>query len=429
MKAWLLRQYQSAAARAAAGTLPVAAQRALDGVHLLVVLARESARDRLSQRAAMLSYWSVMAIVPLLLLGFAMTGPLGLADSTADAARALLYNTVLNDSVEELGSALDALLAAANLRTFGLVGVAGLLLSGSQLYFKVELAYNDIWDVRIRRGSMLRFMVFYALLTLGPLVLTWGLLAAAGSGHFSAFSRALPILLTGAGFVGAIRLLPNTAVHWRSAFAGGLLSAALFELAKFGFGVYATIFGAKDALARAFGSVALLPFTMIWLFVVWWVVLFGVELAYVLQHLRWMLTAQQLAARDPDGQPRSPDGFFAIALLTVIASGYAEGNGPMDVDALSRRCRVSPHAVQAALDVLEDAGLVVLCGGDAYMPARPPETILASEVLHAWRTRAGMHLRSDDPVAGPIEARLKMAEQTLAVSVASLGTTSEGEKA
>ena len=83
------RLYRNLAAGPLPRTSPVA-RWALEGMHIGVVLVREARRDRLHVRAAMLAYWTAVAIVPILLLGFSLIGPLGLGDSTSQAVRRLL---------------------------------------------------------------------------------------------------------------------------------------------------------------------------------------------------------------------------------------------------------------------------------------------------------------------------------------------------
>ena len=168
--------------------------------HVLAILGRESIRDRLHVRAAMLAYWTCVALVPLLLLGFAMTGPLGLTEQTLEAVRTLLYRSILKESVEDLGGLLDQLVDSTQLKTLGLVGVLGVMFIGSQLFFSTELAYNDIFKTRVHRSWLLtRFTLFYAAITLTPIVVATGFIMTARAGiggAGSAFELLTPWLLT-----------------------------------------------------------------------------------------------------------------------------------------------------------------------------------------------------------------------------------------
>lgn len=385
---WLRRLYEDAAAGRLGPTHHPAWRGLVELAHVAVVLAQETVRDRLHVRAAMLAYWTAVAIVPLLMLGFALTGPLGLADDTRDAVRQLLYDTILASSVEDLGAALDDLILRTNLRTLGAIGVLSTMFIGSQLFFNMELAYNDIFRARVDRSWILRFTLFYACITLGPILLAAGFVLTARLGadaQGSVLSALLPVLTSAPAFVVAIRLLPCTTVSWRAALSGGLVTAVLFESAKLGFGVYLDVFGTRDNMALIYGSVAFLPVFLIWTYVVWLIVLFGVEVAYLTQHHGSLVDAQRRVAADPHAQRRSADGFFALAVMTALTERYLQGRGPVSPSALADEMGADPRHVQSVVTILQDAELVVITDDRKVVPAKAPDRVPASEVLEAWR--------------------------------------------
>ena len=389
---WLRRLYEDAAAGRLGPTHHAGWRLLVDAVHVLVVLVHETIRDRLHVRAAMLSYWTAVAIVPLLMLGFALTAPLGLADDTRDAVRHLLYDTILASSVEELGAALDDLILRTNLRTLGTIGVLSTMFIGSQLFFNMELAYNDIFRSRVDRSWILRFTLFYASITLGPVLLAAGIVLSARFGadaaHAPVVRTLLPLLTSAPAFVVAIRLLPCSPVSWRAALTGGAITAVLFEGAKLGFGFYLDVFGTRDNMAVIYGSVAFLPVFLIWTYVVWLVVLFGVEVAYLVQHHGSLLDAQRRVAADRNAQRRSADGFFALAVMTTLTERFLDGRDPIPAVDLAEQMGADPRHVQEVVDVLKDAGVVILTDDRRVTPARSPEQIPASQILEAWREHA-----------------------------------------
>ncbi len=358
----------------------------LEVMHVTVVMLREARRDRLPVRAAMLAYWTAVAIVPILLLGFTLTGSLGLAENTRNAVRRLLYHTILADSIEDVGDALDALLDGANMGALGIVGVAGVMLVGAQLYLNAEQAYNDIFQSRLRRSFLLRITLFYAGITLAPTFIASGFLVTALlPGTSGLWGRILPVMLTATALVGAIRLLPCREVSWRASIIGGLFSALAFEAAKIGFGTYTNVFGTRDSLAGIYGSLAFLPVFLIWLDVLWLVVLAGVEVAWLAEHYDTLVGAQRRAVTDPHDQHRQPDALFALGLLGLIARHWLDGEGAVDVDALVHESGADPRHVQHTLDILEDAGLLIESEDKSFLPARPPHELSAAEILNAWR--------------------------------------------
>lgn len=385
MTAWLQRIYRDAVL---GGLTPRGAPvhaRLLELVHAGVVLAHESARDRLHVRAAMLAYWSSVAVVPTLLLAFAMSGPLGLVDQSRDAVLAFLYDTVLASSVTQVGAALDATLAQVNLKALGVVGVVGIMGIGAQLFFHVELAYNDIFGVRVRRSRLLRISLFYAGLTLAPLALAWGFVMTARLGPAADMvSLAAPVLVTAAVLVAGIRLLPCVAVSWRASLAGGLVSAFLFECAKQGFGLYTELLGASDNMARIYGSLALLPVFLLWLYVLWIIILFGVEVAFVTEHHRALVDEQRRHLVDVHAPHRRPDAFFALQVMLVISGRYLDAKGASSAEQVADRLGVSLLHAQTAMELLEDGGLLLETDGGRFLPAVPPSRMTGVQVMRAW---------------------------------------------
>jgi membrane protein len=415
MRTWLLRVYGDLAAGRIGPTDHPAARAAVDAVHVLVVLARETVRDRLHVRAAHLAYWTAVAIVPILMLGFALTGPLGLADSSRESVRQLLYDTILAGSVEEVGGLLDDLIEHTHLGTLGTIGVLSTMFVGSQLFFNAELAYNDIFRARVERSWILRFTLFYAVITLGPVLLASGFILSARLGAdgrvFPLFSRLLPLLISAPMFVTALRLLPCARVSWRAALTGGLVTALLFEGAKLGFGVYLDVFGTRDSLAVIYGSVAFLPVFLLWTYVLWLVVLFGVEVAWLVQHHGSLLDAQRRLAVDPHAATRTADAFFALAVMRAVGDHFQSGRGPASGAALAEASGLDPRHVQEALDVLISEGLLVLVDGARVLPCRPPDELPPSEVLAAWRRRTAPPLLG--PAAEAVDAALAAVDASM----------------
>ena len=427
MRIWLRRLYEDLAAGRLGPTHHPVYRTAMDVLHVLHVLVRETVRDRLHVRAAHLAYWTAVAIVPILILGFALTGPLGLAENSRDAVRQLLYDTILAGSVEEVGGLLDDLIAHTNLGTLGTIGVLATMFVGSQLFFNAELAYNDIFRTRIDRSWVLRFTLFYAAITLGPTLIATGFLVTArlGAGDVDVplFTQLLPVLVSAPLFVTSLRLLPCTRVSWRAALTGGVITALLFEAAKLGFGIYLDVFGTRDSMTVIYGSVAFLPVFLIWTYVVWLVVLFGVEVAYLTQHHGSLVDAQRRLAVDPHAPTRSADGFFALSVMAVISERYLAGRGPADVQRIAEETGADPRHVQKVVTVLAAEGLLLFTDDRKVMPGRPPADLPASVILLAWRRRAAPAVHG--PAAGAMHAALSAMDHALAGNLDALSTLGE----
>jgi membrane protein len=389
MSTWLQQRYEQLHAGLESGRHP---RWVVEVAHTVAILGKESVRDRLHVRAAMLAYWTCVALVPLMLLGFAMTGPLGLTEETRDAVRTLLYDSILAQSVEDVGGLLDQLLDTTQLKTLGIVGVLGVMFIGSQLFFSTELAYNDIFKTRVRRSWLLRFTLFYAAITLTPMVVATGFIMSSRAGiggAGSVLNLTAPWLLTTLVLISGIRLLPCKKVGWWAAIAGGVLSASLFESAKLLFGVYTHLVGTAQNMALIYGSVSILPIFLLWIYLVWLLILFGVEIAYLVDNYQPLLERQRRLVSDPNSLDRRADAWLAVTIMVLITRRFLAGDGPMPPSTLAEITGASPAHVDDCLHLLREAELLLHVEHGPYTLAVPPSSIRLSEVVAAWRERTG----------------------------------------
>ena len=401
----------------------------LEATHAGHVIFRSAVRDRLAVRASMLAYWTTVAMVPLFLLAFALMRPLGLTEETENTVRNFLLQTIVAGSTNDLTSLLSDIFASANFGTMGILGVTGVMGFGMQLYFKVERAYSDIFGVRLRRSLLQRFTIFYSAITLGPILLAMGVIASRkltvlAGGEITLWSRLVPLMFTAVALIIGIKLLPCVRVSWRAALIGGFSSAVLFELSKSGFIWYTTLFGTRDTMKVLYGSLGFLPVFLLWLYVLWLVVLVGVEIAYHVEHWKPLMDAQRRRAVDPNDERRQPDGFFALYVMSAISERYLRGDGPATIEYLSDDLRAYPNHILLVADVLVDAGLLVETEDQALVPSRPPHMIEAKDVIRAWRELAVPPLRPEIAGARLVDDGVGALEDALATSLA--GSRAEG---
>lgn len=372
----------------------------LTAIHAVSAFIRAIVRDELHIRAATLAYWTLVAIVPVFLLAFSLMGPLGLLEGASDRVKQALFATILSSSVAEVGTWLDTLLAQIRLEALGVIGFLGVLVAGSKMYFSAEQAYNDIFKVRLRRSWILRMTLFYALVTLSPLLLAAGVITTSQLGNSfiaNLVGRVVPVVLTGVAFVLAIKLLPQSNVKWSAALAGGLVSGVLFEVAKFAFGLYTLLLSASSTVARLYGSLALLPIFLSWLYLLWLIALLGVELAYVVQNANALLAAERDRLSGDSHWRKTPDALFGLQTMLVITASWIAGRGPASESDVAAWLGVSGPVVADALEILESAGQISRAEVGGYLPARPVETLAASAVVRAYRKASTPPTRADAP--------------------------------
>jgi membrane protein len=249
--------------------------------NLITEVFRRGAEERLPQSAGGLTLTTVLSLVPLLAVSFALFTRVPALQTAGDAIREHLLRGLLPPDIAR--TVLKHLLQfTGNARGLTLVGTLFLLASALLLLASVENALNRIWQVKKPRGLLQRLALYAGLLLTGPVLVgaswwaTSWLLAASGGllprepawlRHAAQFA---PAVLGGAAFACLFRFVPNTPVRTRDAVIGGLLAAAAFECGKRGFAIY---LANTPAYRTVYGAFAPLLAFLLWVYYSWFVTL------------------------------------------------------------------------------------------------------------------------------------------------------------
>jgi membrane protein len=176
-------------------------------------------------------------------------------------------------------------------------------------------------------------------------------------------------------------VVPNTRVKFGPALTGAAVAAVVWEASKWGFTQYLKF---STGQARLYGSIALVPLFLLWVYVTWCIVLFGLNVAYYLQHGRFHTAAQPVDL----AEPTIVDPAATLSLMGAMARRFESGK-PAEAADLSADLRIPTTVARDMLAGLQRAGLVNRIqrsddnGSDEplYALARPPERIGAEEVL------------------------------------------------
>lgn len=340
--------------------------------------------DRCAGMAAILTLHTLLSAVPL--IGTALL-VVGLMDETS-GRRLLsdLFRSLVPEGARANEMAAGAMALAENVTISNLGGLGFLvtLAVAFVLFQTLERTFNHIWRVTRRRSVLVKFTMFYTLATLGPLLILYSLAHPLVPGLDSALG--VPWLTSTLGLLALNRWLPNTTVNWRGALTGGLISAALIETAKFGFGIYATRF-ALATYEGLYGSLAILPILLVWSYLSWMVVLMGAQIAYVTDHRRSIALMGYLNRYVLDRLAiQQPSGRTAARLMLAIADHYARRDAGLREDLLAERFGLGLDVVQESLTRMERAGLVLEADGAGrlWVPGRPLDQITVVEVIELF---------------------------------------------
>ena len=282
---------------------------------------RRLREEKLPQVAGSLTFTTTLALVPLLTIVLAIFTTFPIFNAFRASLEGYFVQTVMPKGIAN--TIINNLTQFASKATrLSAVGAVALLFTSSAMMGMVERAFNQIWRVKRTRPLAQRVLMYWALLTLGPLL--FGLSLTVTSQLFMATNdlmRTVPFL--GALFytvvslaltTGAYTLLyvavPNRFVDWRDAVWGGLVAAIAFEIAKRLFGVFIKQFPNYTII---YGALAALPLFLLWMYVSWLITLVGALITAalpVVKYERWWYEPV-------------PGGAFvdAVAILKVLHGG------------------------------------------------------------------------------------------------------------
>lgn len=292
--------------------------------------------DNCFQYAGSLSYTTVFALVPLTVAVFGILSAFPVFEGWSQQLRVFVFTNF----VPAAGESIDAYLGqfADNASRLTSVGVVALFLSALLMMYSIEDAYNRIFRVTRPRRAVSRFVVYWTILSLGPLLVATGLamstylftlpLIADIDRGYALTDRLLTLVpgaVTWLALTLSYAIVPNTEVRWRHAALGALVATILFELGKRAFALYLTNVPSYE---RIYGAFAVLPIFLFWVYLSWNIVLLGASLSAVLSSFRYHTEERKL--------PTGHEFAAVLRLLEALAMAHAHGRG-LGLEALHDR--------------------------------------------------------------------------------------------
>lgn len=315
--------------------------------------------------AAALTYTTLFAVVPLMTVTFSVISAIPFFHGMGGQIQTFIFNNF----VPSAGAMVQEYLQGFSLQARHLTwaGILALAVTAFLMLINIEHAFNVIWHVRQPRRGVSSFLLYWAILSLGPLLLGIGFVVSTYIASFTLLSGPhplpgaatllglLPLICSIAAFTLIYATVPNTRVALRHALIGGVFTAILFEAAKQLFGVYVGLFPGYQLIYGAFAAV---PLFLLWIYLCWLIVLFGAELVCSLSSFR------------PSRHRRRPPLLNLLGVLRVMharqKSGLATSLAQLETDGW-------PLAVeewQALLEFLEKERLIVRSGAEQWMLSR-----------------------------------------------------------
>ena len=352
--------------------------------------------DRCFEEAASLGYTSLLAMVPLLAVIFGVVAAFPVFSEWSNKLRSFIFTNFVPAASGDIETYLNTFLASVSGLT--LPGTVFLILTALLLMFRIEVAFNRIWRVDRSRTVMNRVVMYWAVLTLGP-VLIGGAIALSAQNIFRplgldgmaspALHRMGVFVLQWMMFTLLFLLVPNRPVRIGHAMVGALLSALLFEIAKAGFVAYIS----NANYAVIYGALATLPIFLFWLYLIWIVILFGASLSA-------SLTTFADSEKELIIWPDKLDFQLVFRLVGHLWVAQRAGEKRSDTELMALEPHANNRQVQHLLRQMEVAKIVGRAGGENWVLLRDLEELQLSDLYGS----GSHHLPRVDVEVLPVES-------------------------
>ncbi len=314
--------------------------------------------DRSLEAAGALSYTSLLALVPLMAVMLGVISAFPVFDQWATDIETYIFSNF----VPAAGDTVHQYMTEFVGRTAGLTGAGTvfLIVTAILLMSSIEKNLNRIWRVRTQRQPVNRLVIYWAVLTLGPLLVG----ASLGlTSYFAALPLLAPEIVRGVlqelllktapffvaliGFALVFIVVPNRRVRWRHALAGAFVSALMFESAKAGFVFYVTNFPTYE---RLYGALATIPLFFVWVYVSWAVVLLGASVAAALTTFQYR--------RAEGAWPARREFQLAVRILGHFWQAQRRGQSLSVADLMDREAAANDEQLGRILAWFHDAKFI-----------------------------------------------------------------------
>lgn len=339
-------------------------------------------------RSAALTFYTLMSLVPIIAVVFAVVKGFGLADGLV----ANLYSLFPQNPeiVDYLVGFAEKALARTQGGVVAAVALVMLFWAVIRVFSSIESAFNNIWEVKVERSITRQYTDYIAVVLIVPLL--WIVANAVGnfaeqllgfddSWFFNLLSRLVSLAVIWMMFSLLYMIIPNARVRFRSALMAGIVAGTLFLVFQWGYLYVQRWMTSYNAI---YGSFAALPLLLIWLQTSWQILLFGGELSFAYQNSSRFGEERESLLVSYDQRRK----ILLATMLTVIRH-FRDQGGAVAADTIRDRLELPTRIVNDVLYQLVQAGqLIAVRSGDGdrevgYAPARDITEMTVYGVLEA----------------------------------------------
>ncbi len=350
------------------------------GIRIMLAAIKRFALLGHKTHAAALTYTTLFALVPLLTVTYSVLSMIpALQQSRGEIEQLLLGNLVPASGDALMGYLYQFSEQARQLTT---IGIVLLLVTAFMMLRSIENSFNQVWQLKEGRKGLSSFLLYWAILSLGPLMLSAGLavssyIASLGlwkedwvpSSGVLLLGVVIPYLTSFLAFTLIYWAVPNCKVPLKHAAIGGAFVALIFEIGQEIFAEATTFFPSYQLIYGAFAAV---PLFLLWLFISWSVILLGAEIVFLLGRKRLNDTDSFL--RNEDDQSSMNQDVLGLNVINIMADYQARGEGLaaeslftlLEKKSQNTAANISRNSVQKSLSTLVDLKLLIKQADEQY---------------------------------------------------------------
>ena len=357
---------------------------------VLQLLVKELIGGQLNLRAMSLVYTTLLSIVPLLAVSFSVLKGFGVHNRIEP----LLYNLLepLGPNGVEITDRIIGFVENVKVGVLGSIGVVLLIYTVIALLQKIESAFNFVWQVDHLRSLSQRVSNYLSVTLVGPLLIfsaigfTTSVLDTDTAQHLASIepfgtlmlygSKLIPYVLVCLAFTLIYIFIPNTRVQFTAALVGGVIAGVIWKITGWGF---AAFIASSSKYAAIYSSFAIVILLLIWLYLSWLILLVGSQIAYFVQHPKYMTLHREPIVLSNRMRER-----LALQIMFLIGYNYYHDKEPWTLERLVEYLDLPGEPVHRTIKVLVDAGYLIEIDNEdrpVYLPLRDIENVRLVDVL------------------------------------------------
>jgi membrane protein len=373
-------------------------------VRIYILAFKSFFEDRAAVRAAALTYFTMLSIVPIFAIAFAIARNFGFEDRLHEVINKNM--TGQEEILNWVTQMVDSLLS--NVSGGVIAGVGGIVLFWSviQVLNNIEASFNDIWQIRKARSPFRKFSDYLAIIILGPFAIglsgsmmvkiqTTAEEIALIKPFVQFLIKSVPFLSIWLLFTIVYVVMPNTKVKFKYALIGGIVAGTVAIIFQ---NLYQSLQIGVWKFNTLYGSIAMIPLFLIWLQTTWLIVLIGAEISFAYQnieHYEFEEDALKLSLNNKR--------ILTLLIAYQIIKNFEEGGEPWNTDILSHELGIPVRLVNDLVYELVAAGILAELAADnpkvrSYVPAVDIHKITVEYVLRQVENTGGdqMHVTESD---------------------------------